>query len=403
MQKACVGAALAVCVVQSTALQFGESLWVYALVSVVFASCFALLLALLHPAYNLLQASAGSGQLKGSPTELMNSPIMQQAIMLPTPPSPWGWSVCALLTAAVADGFDGLRVWLEPSFVSEVLHHAFGTACAAAFVRAVWRLGGPPSRVLRGSCWAVCGSATLQVLLTAAGENRVLADDAATPDLVMHGMRAARALACTALLARSLNGLLGCLVPARQRRGDGGASHEAWLEELGYEAEYTGPYPGSDRGRWLTQVVGAALLLGSSCAEAALAPADVRAACASAQRLGIGALACSAWLALHPDEGCTEESAIAAGSYKTVDEMRAARRAARAAKGRSSEQQPAPLMLEVPAAMRARGRDGGVQSLDWHEKALCRDADGDVAHEFWEAIQYGLFRRCGHQGCSAGQ
>ena len=36
---------------------------------------------------------------------------------------------------------------------------------------------------------------------------------------------------------------------------------------------------------------------------------------------------------------------------------------------------------------------GGVQSLGWFKKNLLRDSDGDVAHDFWEAVSNGLFAR----------
>ena len=66
--------------------------------------------------------------------------------------------------------------------------------------------------------------------------------------------------------------------------------------------------------------------------------------------------------------------------------MKEARRAAAAAR-RKAEQPPPPLMLE------SRSHRGGVQSLGWHDSALCPDPDGDEAHDFWEAVGGGCFRR----------
>ena len=55
---------------------------------------------------------------------------------------------------------------------------------------------------------------------------------------------------------------------------------------------------------------------------------------------------------------------------------------------RRAELMPPPLLLE------SWQLKGGVQGLGWHDLALCRDPDGDEAHDFWEAISGGCFRRC---------
>lgn len=109
------------------------------------------------------------------------------------------------------------------------------------------------------------------------------------------------------------------------------------------------------------------------------------------EELGIASLTLSAWLALFPptrEAGGLESEDEPLGGYASVQAMKDARRAAREAAARRRTDAPPPLMLESPWLR------GGVQGLDWHDRALCRDADGDEAHDFWEAISGGCFRRC---------
>jgi len=108
------------------------------------------------------------------------------------------------------------------------------------------------------------------------------------------------------------------------------------------------------------------------------------------ERLGVAALTVSAYLANFPQRlyGGDEDEPRGSSGYESIDEMRAARRAAREAAQRTYMPPPPPLLQDSLS-----GR-GGVQGLNWHDLALCRDADGDEAHDFWEAVLGGAFRRC---------
>ena len=72
------------------------------------------------------------------------------------------------------------------------------------------------------------------------------------------------------------------------------------------------------------------------------------------------------------------------GTPATLEELRAAHKARAAA--RDEPPPPPPLLVESWRLA------GGIQSLLGIECALRRDADGDLAHEFYEAIKGGLFQ-----------
>ena len=388
MQKRLVvAAALSICV-QAWALHFLP--WLYALVASVFAGCCAFLLLLMHPAVSVL-AGAGNQLTTIAPAEFTYHPIVQAAMRMPSPPAPWAGSIWALLAAAAADGLDGLRIWLAPSTTCDLLHQLCGTACAAAWLRSAWPLGASPNRALARSCWTVCGAAAVQLLISSPQP----AEDAPYPELALHVARACRTLTCAGLVAHSLNALLGCLGWGKRRRADSSDMDDSLNGRERWELIALN----SDRARWVAQAAGAALLLASSAAEVKLLGADVRAACLGAQRLGVGCLTLSSWLSLQPrapgeDGELSDGTGAGGGGYQTVEQMRAARRAAREAAIKKCADAPPPLLVES-----WHGR-GGMQGLAWHDQALCRDGDGDEAHDFWEAIRGGLFRRCPVKGHS---
>ena len=135
-----------------------------------------------------------------------------------------------------------------------------------------------------------------------------------------------------------------------------------------------------------SQVAGALLMLLPS-AMVVLVPAhaDVTALALCADRLAVGALSIGAWLALFPAAAASDVNgaAVEPASTCTGAQWALGEVAVRCA------EVPQPLMIESPCCV------GGVQGLSWHDCALCVDPDGDKAHDFWEAITGGCFRRGG--------
>ena len=146
------------------------------------------------------------------------------------------------------------------------------------------------------------------------------------------------------------------------------------------------------------QLSGALLLLGAAMLPslAPAAPAEAaRTLGLGLDRLGSGSFGLSGWLLQHAPRGLDAEEAAAeseAEGYGSIEEMQAAHRAKRARRQAEREARARAAAPVVPLLRESWGLIGGVQGMEGIEAALRTDADGDAAHEFWEAVDGGCFR-----------
>lgn len=391
----------------------------YALISWVHAACCLTLLMLLHPAISAIQQRraeyAAMGRNVGA-AELLADPNVHYAIYESPPlPPPFEWTTYALGLCVVADYCDGLRVWMGaaridathpgPAVLWEGAHELLLAGVAALLFWATRGLGATPSRTLSSACFVSGALAALQLqslaptlpALGGGGAAAAVVGEVAAAgggglaSWVPQAFAAAlacRVCACSALAAQAGTAVCGALFPSAATHGVAPLSR-----------------PHADLPRWLCQTAGALLLLlPPTCRALLAAPAGGGALALGASRLGMACLTLSAWLALFPaedeadmfgDGGAGSMAEAQSQGYPSIQAMKEARRAAREAKARRAAEPPmAPLMLE------SLHRRGGVQGLGWHDSALCRDPDGDEAHDFWEAVSGGCFRRCNVAGAA---
>lgn len=294
--------------------------------------------------------------------------LMAQAMTMPPAPPPHEWTVIALALSVVADFCDGFRAHAAgaPSTAGwEVVHELCAVAALGFLIHAGRRLGSAPSRTLTSALWACAAAVALQLMLMQTAVPSAVGG-ATWAELTLSAAVACRTCAACAFVGQAAIALLGAASPAYG----------------------VGPRD-ADVARWGAQTAGALLMAVPPVLRALMAPAGGGALSTGASRLGLAALTYSASLAQFPPHArALQGEEEPAGGYQSVAEMRAARRAAREAQARARADAPPPLLLE------SWSQQGGVQGLDWHDRALCRDRDGDEAHDFWEAVSGGCFRRC---------
>jgi len=353
-----------------------------AVISPIHALCCAGILMLLHPAVPAMieRYAAFGGNI--DPTSLMYDPVIQAARRLQPPPMPWQQTIHALGLAAIADFCEGMRGYTyrgvdTSSSVArawEGAHEALAAASVSCLLYGSWRLGLPPSRFLQAACWGVAASGGAQLILSADPPPA----EAGWAALGCIGLAACRTAVSCALAARSASSLSGAIV-ANSR----GRSEDVDEADGG----------GADVMRWALQAVGSVLLLARP-SLAAILPAGGGSLALVASRLGYATISFSTYLSLFPPllPERDETSLTSEGGYQSIAQMKEARRAARDAMAKRRAEMPPPLLQDSKA--------GGVQGLRWHDLSLCRDADGDEAHDFWEAITGGRFRRMIVGGCT---
>ena len=368
----------------------------YALLSPVHTCCCLLLLGSLHPfLQRALRRRAEYGGRAVTAEQLMSDPVIQAALNGPKLPAPFEHSLYALALMALADVCEGLRVVYDGRAFAVAIydgaHELLAGSAAFTLFYGTRRLGAKPSTTLSMACFASGALAAFQLQqlmppppLSLRGPESALSDPTAAAFAANLGSSggswmalahtaavAIRTFGCSALAAQALSAACGAVFPGN-----------------GYHARDL-PREQQDLLRWAIQALGALLLLVPPFLRSYLhSPYGGGALAFGAERLGTAALTLSSWYALFPAEAYLETTADArAAGYPSVQAMKDARRAAREARRRAEEKLPPPLMLESPS------RRGGVQGLDWHDRMLCRDRDGDEAHDFWEAIGCGGFRR----------
>lgn len=352
----------------------------YALISWVFSACCFALLAITHPVVAIgrrRMAAYGPNRQIGT-EQLLEDPVVANAFMMTLPP-PYKLTLVALVIFASADICDGLRLSAgrpEMGAFWEAMQELLTAVAAAVLFWATRGLAAAPSRTLYYACFCAGSLAAfqLQSLMpptppALGGGGADGSTDGGWMEAAYTGCLACRTFAASALAAQAASALCGAIFPA-----DGSWSLSA----------LQGDFP-----RWAAQAAGALLLLAPPALRALLKmPHGGGALALGASRLAVGCLTLSAWCALYPVEIDRDEdisaAAAAQSGYPSIDAMKAARRAAR--ERRTVPPAPPPLMLE------SLHRRGGVQGLGWHDSALCRDKDGDEAHDFWEAVGGGCFR-----------
>lgn len=364
--------ALVAFAVQAVTLSFSPRL--YALASPVTAACLLFIVLVVHPSLPTVLRRAAELQtsLERTPSRstlelFLSDPELTTAMSLPGPGAAWSRTAAALALHALSDLSDGLRFLTGAPFWT-MAHEALAAASACGFLYAALPLGVPPTKAVRRATWTTCACGGFLLCLAAPPPR---ASDGWW-GVTMSALATCRALGCTGLLAKSACALFGALGGGRPADGsDVRPEHH-------------------DVGRFAVQSSGSLLLLGAPVMSVALQPAPAGFLALGASRLGVAALALATSLGTFPPLlGDGSGAAGTAGAYETVDEMRAARRAAREAQIRKRAEAPPPLLVDA-----SRWGNGGVQGLRWHDLALCRDRDGDEAHDFWEAVRGGIFRRC---------
>ena len=392
MQTALIATAVTSVVVQSILLPILP--WMYALLSPVHAVCCLVIIATLHPAASIIQERQARLLASGTPASLeivMYDPVVQHALAQPPPSKPYKQTCLALALCVACDLADGLRVRAgqHSSFglFCEGAHELLTAAVATVLYLATRKLGATPSRTLDMACWAATILVALQLQAAAAWERAALAGSTALAFLACAALRTA---CCSLLAAQGLSGFLGTLYPETPALA-------ASLRQS------------SDKLRWGAQAAGSLLLLAPPAikylisAPSSTFPAlHLSALSLGCSRLGVASLTLSSWLHHFPPElsrygdglyGDADDVKPPAGGFSSIDEMKAARKAAREA--RIAQARPPPLLVD------SLHRNGGVQSLRCHDLTLCRDPDGDEAHDFWEAIAGGCFRRCAYSFLSS--
>ena len=370
----------------------------YLVLSPVPALCLFFLLQLFHPFVGAIHERMKEwGGRQPAFDLLVTDPVLAAAKHMPPPPHPWRAASFALGLAALADLCDGIRLQSLAGSGSlaaacELAQEAIGAASAACFLVAISsssgaRGGGGWFSALRAWLSSLASAVTpmghpgqallFAVLAIAVGQKNLLAPPA-TLDVswtthVLPLATFARTLVASALTARGVARVLEWATAPRDWR--------VW-----------------DPPRLLTNAAGGALLLAPSVLRALLPPSGAPTLALGAARVGSAACALGALYGLFPREGSggggvdedeDDLEPLPPGSrFGSLDEMRRARRAAREARERAARAPaPPPLLLE------SWNMVGGVQGLRCHNERLCCDPDGDEAHDFWEAVSGGCFRR----------
>ena len=364
--------ALSAVVLQCVALPLAPRL--YAVFSPVHALCCAALLASYHPLLGAIRqafATLHGNRRPFTQQEVWGDTRVQTALAGPALSPSFTPTLYALLLCVAADLCDGLRVGVGTDASAALFFlascEALTAGVAAGLYYATRGLGAPPSLTLGVACFTCFSLAAYQIQALSPPHPQPLDG---WYGAAFTGALACRTFACSALAAQACAGVCGALFPSRERA--------LTRQQL-------------DLSRWGAQAIGALLLLTPPAVRSLFSAAAGGGALAfGCARGGMAALTLSAWLSFFPPDevaGGYDESGPY-GGYASIEAMKGARRAAREAAARRRSEQPPPLMLESPR------RAGGVQGLRWHDLALCRDPDGDEAHDFWEAISGGRFRRC---------
>jgi hypothetical protein len=365
--------------------------WLHTLLSPVHALSCCAVIALLHP--GVVAARDRMARLQGhhqhmSVDVLATDPVVNAALQMPSPDAPFRGTILALLLATAAEVASCLHgIWSATPLWEAANNCLFAGAAASMFVAA---------RPARGF------QATDLMLLAAALVGTVRLHSHEPLGAVLRaGWLQTGCLACAILRSLSF-----CALSIQSVLALGGAMAPGLVPS----ADALHARAASDVLRWGAQAAGSLLFLVPA-AVRSIVPAgsdpsslDIGSVAVGSSQLGICALTLSAWLAHFPPllpeeedarEDRLDEAAAAKAGYSSVDHMKAARRAARLARAQGPrEPAPPPLLLD------SLHRNGGVQGLSWHDQGLCRDADGDAAHEFWEALSGGTFRLKGEEVAS---
>jgi hypothetical protein len=398
LQSALAAVAVLSVVLQAVVLPFARA--IYLALSPLHSLCCLILFGLIHPRFATMNqrwhALTAAGTQITSMEGMLRDPVLAGALHMPPPPPPFKQTCAALLLCTLADLCEGLRTTFIGAGASapwcEAAHEGLAALAATCFFLASIRPR-PPASSWYSACWgwlaAAFGGGQLQNTLLFAGlacfgaraQLRGLASDGAIADAVgsrsptaaaaLGALLFARALACSALASQGVGSLLTWMTTPT----------EYWQ----YVNELT--MLGADRSRLLAQAAGGVLLATPSALRVALAPVGGGFLALGLSKVGVALLTLAAWMAFFPlPSELLDSEGEPVGKYASLEEMRAARRAAREANAKRRAELPPPLLVDSSA--------GGVQGLRWHDLAFCRDPDGDEAHDFWEAVSGGCFRRC---------
>ena len=325
--------------------------------------------------------------------DLLKDPYLQNVLAL-TPSPRSGPFMVALALSLVGDVCQALGTASE-HVAWALLHALAASAGAGGFLLATWRDGASTPHAVRGVCWAGAFAPVVQAVERLLMHDDALVDSPALAEarvaagaspLLLRGVLACRLLVCGVLAARCAEAVGGRLW-ARYGGGGGGGGSGSGLR----------PRPMDPR-RLGLQLSGALLLLGAAMLPslAPAAPAEAaRTLGLGLDRLGSGSFGLSGWLLQHAPRGLDAEEAAAeaeAEGYGSIEEMQAAHRAKRARRQAEREARAHAAAPVVPLLRESWGLIGGVQGMEGIEAALRTDADGDAAHEFWEAVDGGCFR-----------
>ena len=326
---------------------------------------------LLSPEMAVLSARVHAA---GGALQSMNDPQLAIAVQALTQRGALDF-LLPLLAMLCADVGQALYV-ATGAFVWDAMHALGAAVAAGALAWATWADGAHATSTASYVCWAVAvGAAAMLAKLADAAWGGALAapkpGGAGWASLfggsqVLLSAHAALAPAVCALLSRTGGALLAAAVPAARARAVVGVG----VRPL-------------DARRAPAQFAGAALLF----VALALALLPSRDAAATfglvASRAAAAAFTFASWCVANPSP-VADPPLRKDGTPATLEELRAAHKARAAA--RDEPPPPPPLLVESWRLA------GGIQSLLGIECALRRDADGDLAHEFYEAIKGGLFQ-----------
>ena len=336
MHSRLVGAAVLAVVLQLCLLPLFP--WLHALLAPMHALCCCATITLLHP--GVAAARDRIVRLAGhnphiSLEVLALDPVVLAALQMPPPGPPFGWTVIALLLAAaghITSCLSHLHESTAPA--TEAASHCLIAAGAACIILATRPIRVMLSRTME----AFLGVVALVAAVMLHGHEPLGAVlRAGWPQTGYLTCAVLRSLSLCALTMQSLSGLVGAMAP-----------------------DMLAPPTRSSRSafdvlRWGAQASGSLLLL-APCVVRHLLSAnvvpDVSILAVGCSHLGMSSFTLSAWLAHVPpllieDEACMDrldEATAAKAGFSSVDQMKAARRAARRA--HLQGEMPPPLLLD---------------------------------------------------------
>ena len=324
---------------------------------------------LLSPEMAVLSARVHAA---GGALQSMNDPQLAIAVQALTQRGALDF-LLPLLAMLCADVGQALYV-ATGAFVWDAVHALGAAVAAGALAWATWGDGAHATSTASYACWAVAVERRRCSRLADAAWGGALAapkpGGASWASLfggsqVLLSAHAALAPAVCALLSRTGGALLAAAVPAARARAVVG---------VGVRPLDARRAPSNSRARRCS----------SSRSHSLLPSRDAAATFGLvASRAAAAAFTFASWCVANPSP-VADPPLRKDGTPATLEELRAAHKARAAA--RDEPPPPPPLLVESWRLA------GGIQSLLGIECALRRDADGDLAHEFYEAIKGGLFQ-----------